>query len=125
MTLGAFLRAQSGDPGPWNCSTMPADWCVSLGHPDFAAAWRDIVEPGLCDAVPADAGGLLNLWELGIGNALPAVVDDLRRGDIAVVYVAGTERGAIWTGEHWALRGERAVHWLPEGSAALLKAWRP
>lgn len=104
---------------------MPADWCASLGHPDFAAAWRDIVDPALCESVPENAGGLLNLWELGIGSALPEVATPLQAGDIAIVTAFGLEAGAIWTGERWAIRGQRTMHWIAADGAVIVKAWRP
>lgn len=123
MRLGEFLKEQCADSSPWNCSTMPADWCVLLGHPDFAWRWRNITDPGLCDAVPLSAGGLVNLWSEGIGDALP-VVDALEPGDIGVIAAHGIEAGAIWTGESWALRATRTVHWY-RGDARVIRTWRP
>lgn len=124
MTLGDFLKAQLSNSAPWNCSTMPADWCVALGHPDFAAEWRDIVEPGACETAPAEAGGLVALWDRGIGNALPSV-STLLPGDIAVVSIGDDEKGAIFTGERWAIRAQRRVHFIALQSAKPVKVWRP
>lgn len=122
MTLSEFLQAQTANSEPWNCSTMAADWCVALGHPDFAADWRHITDPGLCDSVPISAGGLVVLWAQGIGDSLP-VVEQIEAGDIAVV-LDRIEKGAIWTGESWAIRGARTVHWV-KMKLPVLRAWRP
>lgn len=122
--LAAFLRRECANPAPWNCSTMPADWCIACGHPDFAAAWRETVEPAACEAAQSGPGGLLALWEEGIGEALP-VVDEPRAGDIAVVAAGGAEAGAIFTGERWAIRGQRTVHFIAASALTALKVWRP
>lgn len=124
MDLGDFLRREMASGAPWNCSTMPADWCVTRGHPDFAAAWRDTVDPAACDAAQDVPGGLLALWEAGIGDALPTA-DVLEPGDIAVVSLAGAVAGAIWTGERFAIRAARRVHFVPPGAMTVLRAWRP
>lgn len=133
MTLGDFLNSAANDRGPWNCSTLAADWCVALGHPDFAAEWRDMVDPVACETAPAEAGGLVALWERGIGEALPFLRSGsdapsfmwMMRGDIAVVSGAGLEAGAIWTGEKWAIRASRGLHFIPRQAVAVAKAWRP
>lgn len=124
MNLGDFLFDAANDRGPWNCSTLAADWCVALGHPDFAAEWREVVEADACETVPRQAGGLVALWDLGIADALP-VVTDLMPGDIAVVTALGLEAGAIWTGEFWALRAARGIHFLAPHAVSVVKAWRP
>lgn len=102
---------------------MPADWCVALGHPDFAARWRDLTDPAECDAI-AD-GNLLRLWEEGIGNALPLALAPYLAGDIAVIGRAGMQAGAIFTGERWAVQTERGFTALPLPDTAIVKAWRP
>lgn len=122
--LGAFLKAACADSSPWNCSTLAADWCLSLGYPDLAAEWRGIVDPGPCEAVPAEAGGLVALWDRGIGQSLPAV-STLLAGDIAVVQFGDYEAGAIFTGERWAIRGPRCVHFVALQTVVPLKVWRP
>lgn len=119
MELGDFLKNQGGSS--WNCSTMPADWCMALGHPDYAAAWRDITDPHACEATTAH-DGLLTLWQQGIGGALP-VVEVLEPGDIAVIALGPLEAGAIWTGERFAIRTAKGLHFSAE--PRLLKAWRP
>ena len=124
MTLGDFLAAQLASREPWNCSTLAADWAVARGHPDFAAAWRSITEPAACEAVPAEAGGLLALWREGIGDGL-AKVDGPEAGDIAVLDVLGVEVGGIFTGKRWALRAERGLHFIGAERARVIEAWRP
>lgn len=121
--LPDFLKRQLGNPAAWNCSTIAADWCMELGHPDFAAAWRDTIALDACDAATRDTG-LVALWDAGIGDGL-RVVGDPDAGDIAVVEAMGIEAGAIFTGERWVLRGPRGLHWLGQRQVRLLKAWRP
>jgi len=123
MTVGDFLLSVTERREPWNCSTMPADWCVALGHPDFAAPWRDVTDPADCDAI-AD-GDLLTLWGAGIGNALPVVSPPYRAGDIAVIAHLGLQAGAIFTGERWALQTSTGFAALPLCGDAIVKAWRP
>jgi hypothetical protein len=118
-----FLRASARARGPWNCSTYPADWCMALGHPDFAAPWRHLTGIAECEAIAA-GGKLLDLWSEGIAGRIP-VVTDPRAGDIGVIERAGLTAGAIYTGERWALRAERGVTFLPLPHRAVLRAWRP
>lgn len=121
--VGEFLKAQLGARGPWNCSTMPADWCAALGHPDFAARWRGVVDPAECEAIAG--GDLLALWEEGIGGSLPVAETPYEAGDIAVVTRAGLQAGAIFTGERWAIQTATGLTALPLGERAIVKAWRP
>lgn len=123
--LGEFLKSQQRPSDAWNCSTMPADWCIALGYPDFAASWRDTVEPALCDQVADEAGGLVVLWDAGIGDSLRVVHDEPDAGDIAVIETMGAQAGAIFTGDRWALRGARVMHFLAPEQVAVIKAWRP
>lgn len=130
--LGEFLKGAACDRGPWNCSTLAADWCVSLGHPDFADAWRGVTDPVECDQVAAE--GLAALWDHGIGDALPVAADAVegcslfawaQPGDIAVISLAGVEAGAIWTGQRLAIKAARGLHFVEPEAARVLKAWRP
>lgn len=122
MKLADFLDRELAASGPWNCSTFPADWCIALGHPDFAANWRWITCPRRCERITRR--GLLRLWWRGIGDALP-FASDLRAGDIGVIRRAGLEAGAIYTGQRWALRAERGLTFLTLPESAVVKAWRP
>lgn len=120
--LAAFLKAQCANGDAWNCSTLAADWCLTLGYPDFAAPWRDITDLQACEHAPAQAGGLVELWQIGIGDALAVVDDAPQPGDIAVLTAHGYEAGGIFTGERWAIRAPRCLHFVP---ATIIKAWRP
>lgn len=124
MTLGEFLQSRIDDCRPWNCSTLAADWCVELGHRDFAAEWRGLVDEAECTTVQAEAGGLITLWDRGIGGALPVVAEP-KQGDIAVLVALGHEVGGIFTGGRWAIRGERKMHFVGQEQSRALKVWRP
>lgn len=124
MRLGDFLLAECGSRAPWNCSTFPADWAILCGHPDFAAAWRDVTDPDECEAVQAEAGALVALWDEGIGDGMEPV-DDPEAGDVAVVRVGPYEAGAIFTGERWAIKGQRCVHFRSVDEVQAVKVWRP
>lgn len=124
MTLGEFLKGAAQDRGPWNCSTLPADWCIARGHPDFAAEWRPF--EGEVDAAEVGAEGLVNLWHDGIGDALPVVdPDHLDAGDIAVLALGPLETGAIFTGERWAIRRVKGLHFAARDQLDVVAAWRP
>jgi hypothetical protein len=123
VNVADFLFEAANDRRPWNCSTLPADWCLTLGHPDFAAGWRETIEETECQF--AAAAGLVALWNEGIGDALPAAPDNLRAGDIAVISRLGLEAGAIFDGERWALRTARGLIFAMLPGDSILKAWRP
>lgn len=124
MSLGEFLKGAATDRSPWNCSTLAADWCLALGHPDFAAEWRGTVDEAECEE--AACGDLVALWDEGIGAALPAVAPDMvEPGDILVVALGGRQAGAIWTGQRLAMRAARGLHFVDPGSVEPVKAWRP
>jgi len=123
--LADFLKQQLGTGGDWNCSTLAADWCVSLGYPDFAARWRAIVDPVECQDVSAAAGGLVRLWEQGIGDKLQWADEPWQAGDIAVVGLADLEAGAIFTGERWALKLPRGLAFASVDQVEAICGWRP
>lgn len=123
MNLADFLHDAPADRAAWNCSTFPADWCIALGHPDYAADWRHIVEMPECEATAS--GGLVPLWERGIGDALPIVEAPFQAGDVAVIARAGLEAGAVYTGDMWALRRPGGLAFITLPDSAVLKAWRP
>ncbi len=121
--LSDFLREQTRNGDPWNCSTFPADWCIALGHPDFAARWRGVTDPAECEAAASE--GLVALWDDGIGDALPVVEGPFEAGDIAVVHRLELEAGAVFTGERWAIKSAEGLSFLPMPARSVLKAWRP
>jgi hypothetical protein len=96
-----------------------------VGWPDFAAAWRGITDPAECEAVPSAAGGLVNLWDQGIGTSLPLAVEPYLPGDIAVVEAHGMQAGAVFSGERWGLRRARGMFMASPDMVRVLKAWRP
>jgi len=124
MTLGEFLKAKLADRGPWNCSTLPADWCIALGYRDFAAPWRRVVDPLECERATQEAG-LAQLWGDSIGRDLPLVDGELQAGDVGIVQYLAFEAGAIWTGARWALRAKAGLHFANIDRVALVAAWRP
>lgn len=123
MMLAEFLRQQAGNCEPWHCSTLPADWCVALGDPDPAAEWRHL--SGVDECAAEAAAGLVPLWERGVNGRYPEAVAPYQPGDIAVVSLAGTETGAIYTGERWAVRTDAGISTVPLRDRSILKAWRP
>lgn len=125
MNLGQFLKEQTGAREAWNCSTMPADYCILLGYPDFAADWRDVTDAAEGERITREAGGLVGLWEQKIAGILPEVTDALAPGDVAVLRHLRFEAGGIWTGERWAIRIRSGLHFASEDQVEVVKAWRP
>lgn len=125
MNLGDFLEQAAQDRPAWNCCTMPADWGVALGYPDFAAAWRGVTDPKKCEDIPRAAGGLATLWAREIGDTVPLAAPPYRRGDVGVVSVRGMEAGAIFTGDKWAVRTERGISFARLDEGAVVRVWRP
>jgi hypothetical protein len=125
MNLADFLYDAGSDRSAWNCSTFAADWCVSLGYPDFAAAWRGITDPAECDATAPSGETLVQLWGIGIGDGLPLASAPYRAGDIGVISRAGLSAGAVYTGDMWALRRDGGLAFIALPDSAVLKAWRP
>ena len=124
MEVGEFLRAAARSAAPQHCSTDAADWCIQLGHPDFAWAWRGVMSDRECEAATM-SDPLLALWDEGIGNMLPIATGEPRAGDIAVVSKMGLHAGAIFTGARWAIRSGRGMAYVPVGSVIVIKSWRP
>jgi hypothetical protein len=42
-----------------------------------------------------------------------------------VVALGAEEAGAIFTGERWAVKGARCVHFIDAPRLTVVKAWRP
>jgi hypothetical protein len=123
--LADFLRDRRGPATGWNCSTMPGDWCVSRGHPDFVAPWRHILGLVECERVAADAGGLVMLWRQGIGEGLPEAAEPYQGGDIAVITIRGFDMGALFTGERWAVQLPVGLLKANPADVLVQGAWRP
>lgn len=120
MTLGEFLKEQGVHGDPWHCSSMPADWAMTQGHPDFASAWRSPMTDE--EYTQASAGGLVGLWEAGIDGRIPAT-SEYKDGDIGVISFLGHETGGIFVNGKWAIRAERGLGFIASGRLAVLKAW--
>lgn len=122
MTLGEFLLDAAGH-GQGNCSTLPGDWCVARGNPDFFAPWRGVVSE--VDIAAATVDGLLPLWEGAIGDGLPPAAAPFLAGDIAVLRVRGIEVGAVYAGSSWAVRKSKGLSFVSLSDHHAVKAWRP
>lgn len=120
--LDAFIAARRGSAAPWNCSTMPADWALDRGYPDFAARWRMTVGMIECQSAAPDALDLVDLWTRDIGDGLPTT-EQPSRGDIGVIDTAIGFAGGIYTGQRWLIQGQRALHFLGAETVTVLKAW--
>lgn len=123
--LGNFLRDAGLSRAPWNCSTTAADWCLLLGHRDFAAEWRHLDDAGDCETAQREAGGLAMLWGRAIRDDIPHVEPPYAAGDIGVVAFHGLEAGAIFTGDKWAVRTMTGISFARLPDNAIAAAWRP
>lgn len=124
MRLGEFLLAKARDGLPWNCSTLPADWCMSRGHADFAARYRDVTGVLECEEA-AEGRGLVALWEDEIGDSLPVVTGQPEEGDIGVIRAHGMEAGAIYSGVRWVLKARSGYTTASPQAVEVVKVWRP
>ena len=126
--LGEYLREQGGKrriAGVFDCVTLPADWAIANGYPDPMAHRRGAYnsEEQAQDFI-ADAGGLLALFDEFLGAV--GIVEregEPMAGDVGVVSVMGHEAGGIFTGERWALVGERGITMVSPAFAHPLKSW--
>ena len=125
LDVGHFLQRELTGLHPWNCTTLPADWCIELGYPDLAAGWRNITDCAEGERITREAGGLVALWERGIGDKLAWASEPWEAGDVAVVRLLEFEAGAIFTGKRWAIRGERGLAFLAVDQVECVRAWRP
>lgn len=147
MDLGEYLATARTKPWAWrehDCTAFPAIWA------GFADALPDYEDEADSEAMMAEAGGLVPLWDAAVaampGIAVPVPASERQPGDVAVIELASVRKieafdpatgetveaseivavqcGAIWTGKRWvfvpAPGGIAAV-----SSATCLKAWRP
>lgn len=119
MTLGEYLKAAAATP--WtpavhDCSAWPARW-AGIPLPDYSTD-----EEG--EALIAEAGGLVPLWQKHIGERLQRVSIPLP-GDVGVIRAISADGqadvGAIWTGRRWAFLTPKG---LACASAELVAVWR-
>lgn len=125
--LGAFLLAAGSRKriaGVWDCCCLPCDWAIENGWPDPMAEWRGAYsteEEG--EALISDAGGLVTLFERGMGQAgLPRIAEP-RAGDVGVICLHDVEAGAIFTGKRWAVVADRGLGFGSVAPEAVLAVW--
>lgn len=128
--LGDFLyeaASRRREPGQWDCGGFPAAWAMACGYPDpmgeLRGAYGDEQETR---AVVEDAGGLVPLFTRLLGAAgVPMVDGEPQAGDIGVLQAYGFESGAIYTGERWALVGDKGVAFVKRTVEHVAAIWRP
>lgn len=121
MTLGEYLLEAARTPwkdGTHDCSAWPARW-AGVPIPSYSTR-----EEG--EALIAEAGGLVALWDLHIGERLNRV-DAPEPGDVGIILAIDAERriielGAIWSGVRWAFLAPG--HGLVSCSAEACAIWR-
>lgn len=127
--LGDYLQAQSRlswRAGVRDCCTFPADWVRSQGRGDPMAQWRGLYrtdEEAAC--LIARAGGLVQLWNRGLGAIGARPIAQACEGDVGVIVAVGAslqpeEIGAVFTGRRWAFRAPAGLCFA---SAEVVKAW--
>ena len=127
--LGEYLREQGGkrrQAGTFDCVTIVADWCIANGYPDPMAHQRGAYDSeDAAQELIGEAGGLVALFDEFLGAVGIVGCDDAPQpGDIGVVNVMGHEAGGVFTGERWALVGERGIALVSPMFAQALKAWK-
>lgn len=112
--LGKYLRDQGGkrrQAGAFDCVTIVADWLMANGLPDPMAHRRGAYDSEeQAQHLIAEAGGLVALFDQFLGAVGVTGRDgEPEAGDVGVVAIRGEEAGAIFTGQRWALVGERGL----------------
>jgi len=133
MKLADYLHAAGGKsfaPGTHDCCTFPGDWVRAQTGVDPIQRWRgryDTQEGA--EALIEAAGGLVNLWAIGMIDALCPEVDEPQEGDVGVILVLGengpVENGGIFTGRRWAFVAPRGLFISSIDPAHIVRAWRP
>ena len=127
--LGEFLRdgaARPREPGVWDCCGLPAAWAMACGHPDPMAAWRGVYDTDEAGEAYAKKYGLVALMGEGlIAAGLTVREGEPQPGDIAVLSFLGQEAGGIFTGDKWALVGDRGLVFSRFTPAHILQVWEP
>lgn len=136
MTLGEYLKWSVQQPWGWgtapglDCCKFVGKWVICCGHLDpMVLVWG---LPGQYDSqisalrVIKQGGGLRQLWAEGMAHVGVPEADSPEAGDVAVLQ-APTEDGlneacGIWTGERWAILGQRGMIF---GPADVIGLWRP
>lgn len=126
--LAAFLLPLGGrrrEPGIFDCVTMPAEWCIANGYPDPMAHRRGAYDSEeQAQEFIREAGGLVALLDRFLGAVGIAGRDgEPQPGDIGVISIRGEEAGGIFTGQRWALVGERGLIFVTIDAEHVAKAW--
>jgi hypothetical protein len=123
--LTAFLRDASRTAFSWerqaDCLMWLADWTRAKRGIDPGAPWRGTYRTALgAMRIVTEAGGMAALVEKGLAPFGVSRTGTPRRGDIAIVALAGAETGAIVLGDNVAMLGPRGI---VIGQAPLVAAW--
>lgn len=109
-----------------DCCEFAADWV--LERTGFDPMW--FVRGGYkteaeARKIVSDAGGLINLWRLGLSDLMLPEPDSPRIGDVGIVRVNGEhgpeEVGAIYGGKRWAMLSRDGLFCVKEKAVA---QWR-
>jgi hypothetical protein len=123
--LTAFLRGASRTAFSWerqdDCLMWLADWTRARRGVDPGMPWRGAYRSALgAMRIVTEAGGLVALVERALAPFGVRRTDAPRRGDVAIVALAGAETGAIVLGDNVAMLGPRGIVIAP---ASLVAAW--
>lgn len=124
----AEARSRPWQWGAWDCCAYPAEWVRRIAGADPMMRWRGTYsdEDGAI-AHMNGAGGIVNLWTLGMIDILAPEVDEPQAGDVGVIRglgVCGQEchAGGIYTGKRWTFLTPNGVG---QCHTEHLIAWRP
>jgi hypothetical protein len=129
MSLADYLRAQSRlgwEAGVQDCCTFPGDWAATWGRGDPMAEWRGCYSTDAqAEALIAEAGGLMALWNRGLASIGAVETGAPSEGDVGVIVAVGLDLrpehvGGIHTGRRWAFRAPAGLCFA---SAEVVKAW--
>ncbi|KZK96343.1 hypothetical protein PsAD5_02530 [Pseudovibrio sp. Ad5] len=119
-----YAKGFGYQPNRVDCCRFPADWIVFCGGPDPAAHWRGRYETeDQALAFVHEAGGLVNILDLGMTSAGLQRVGEPRSGDVGCIVARACRSvvGAIFCDDVWWTISELGV--LPV-SARCLRVWR-
>ncbi len=119
-----YAKGFGYQPDRVDCCRFPADWIVFRGGPDPAAHWRGRYEAeDQALAFVHEAGGLVNILDLGMTSAGLQRVGEPCTGDVGCIVVRACRSvvGSIFCDGVWWTISELGV--LPV-EARCLRAWR-
>lgn len=113
IELGPWLLEQGTTRrkfSAFDCCTLPADWAVANGWSDPMQDYRGAYQTHEeAEAVVAEAGGLLALFEAGFARIGMPRGASAHLGNIGLIMFGDLATGAICTGEKWAFVGNRGL----------------